>query len=148
MKYLAIVVQHAEHYSGTVHDLPVMATADTLEDLKRDLSQGIALWEDESTPPDQRAEQFADLPADIQAAYAELDFIEVFLEPAPMNPVSLEVERAIAKSGLSYRELARRMETGHASISRIASPFYWGHSLPMLRRLADVLGLQVQFKLS
>lgn len=86
MKYLAIVIQHAEHFSGTIHDLPVMAIANTLEDLQRDLSEGIALWEAESTPPAQRAQKFADLPTDIQAAYAELNPIEVFLEPAPHVP--------------------------------------------------------------
>lgn len=40
------------------------------------------------------------------------------------------------------------MGTGHAAISRMADPFYWGHSVSTLRKLADVLGLQVEVKLT
>ncbi|MFC6592390.1 type II toxin-antitoxin system HicB family antitoxin [Deinococcus lacus] len=148
MKYLAIITQTATGFSGTVHDLPVMATAKTLEALEQDLSEGLALWLDEATPPTKIAQKLSDLPADIQAAYEGQSPTELLIEPAPMNPVSLEVERAIEASGLSYRELARRMGTGHASLSRLANPFYWGHSLPMLRRLAEELGLHIELKLT
>ncbi len=69
---------------------------------------------------------------------------EVLLEPAAMNPVSAELLRAIEQSGLSYHEIARRMGTGHAVISRMVNPFYWGHSLPTVRRLARGAGDESQ----
>jgi transcriptional regulator with XRE-family HTH domain len=51
-------------------------------------------------------------------------------------------------AGLSQKELARRVGTSQQQISRLESPSYEGHSLSMLRRVAEVLGatLRVEIK--
>jgi transcriptional regulator with XRE-family HTH domain len=41
---------------------------------------------------------------------------------------------------LSQKELAKRVGTSQQQISRLESPSYEGHSLSMLRRVAEVLG--------
>jgi antitoxin HicB len=63
----------------------------------------------------------------------------VFLEPAPVNPVSLELWRAMKARGFSQRELARRMGTSPSAVHRLLDPFYFGHSLDTLRRAAEAL---------
>ncbi len=47
------------------------------------------------------------------------------------------------KVGLSQKELAKRVGTSQQQISRLESPSYEGHSLSMLRRVAEVLGAVV-----
>ena len=44
------------------------------------------------------------------------------------------------KAGLSQRNLARKLKTSQQNISRLESTSYEGHSLGMLRRVAEVLG--------
>jgi len=51
------------------------------------------------------------------------------------------------KSGLSQRELAKRVGTSQQQISRLESPSYKGHSLSMLRRVAEVLGAGVRVEI-
>ena len=148
MKFLALMTKTADGYAGLVPELTVLAVGDSPEEVQQALAQGVSLYLQDVPDARPLARHLAELPEDVQADYAGTDVQEVLLEPAPMNPVSLEVKRAIDASGLSYREVARRMGTGHAAISRMANPFYWGHSLPALHRLADVLGVQVQLKLS
>ena len=47
------------------------------------------------------------------------------------------------KAGLSQKELAQRVGTSQQQISRLESTSYKGHSLSMLRRVAEVLGAKV-----
>lgn len=49
--------------------------------------------------------------------------------------------------GLSQKELAKRVGTTQQQISRLESPAYEGHSLSMLRRVADVLGATVHVEI-
>jgi transcriptional regulator with XRE-family HTH domain len=51
------------------------------------------------------------------------------------------------ESGLSQRELARRVGTSQQQISRLESPGYEGHSLSMLRRVAQVMGASVRVQI-
>ncbi len=51
------------------------------------------------------------------------------------------------KAELSQRELARRVGTSQQQISRLESPSYEGHSLSMLRRVAEVLGAVVHVEI-
>ena len=51
------------------------------------------------------------------------------------------------KSGLSQKELARRVGTSQQQISRLESASYRGHSLRMLRRIADVLAARVHVEI-
>ena len=71
----------------------------------------------------------------------------VMITPAPLNPLSLELQRAVQASSLSTEELARRLHTGHWVITRMLDPFHWKHSLATVRALADVLSLEVQVQL-
>ena len=52
------------------------------------------------------------------------------------------------KAGLSQKELARKLHTSQQNISRLESPSYEGHSLTMLRRVAEVLGATVRVTLA
>jgi len=50
-------------------------------------------------------------------------------------------------SGLSQAELAKRVGTSQQQISRLESSNYEGHSLRMLRRVAEVLGAEVKVEI-
>ena len=47
-------------------------------------------------------------------------------------------------AGLSQMELAKRVGTSQQQISRLESPSYEGHSLSMIRRVAEALGCTVR----
>ena len=51
------------------------------------------------------------------------------------------------ESGLSQKELARRVGTSQQQISRLESPSYESHSLSMIRRVVEVLGATVQVQI-
>jgi transcriptional regulator with XRE-family HTH domain len=57
--------------------------------------------------------------------------------------VALQITDLRKKAGLSQTELARRLHTSQQQISRLESPSYEGHSLSMLRRVAEVLHAKV-----
>jgi transcriptional regulator with XRE-family HTH domain len=61
--------------------------------------------------------------------------------------IALQLAALRKKSGLSQKELARRLGTSQQQISRLESPQYEGHSLSMLRRVAEVLGARVHIEL-
>ncbi|UQN09187.1 type II toxin-antitoxin system HicB family antitoxin [Deinococcus sp. QL22] len=148
MKYLGLITKTADGYAGQIAELSVLATGDSPTEVEQLLAEGLALYLEDHTDIVPVAQRLSDLPADLQETYAGLEDVqEVLLEPALMNPASAEVLRAIEQSSLSYREIARRMGTGHAAIARMVDPFYWGHGLPTLRRLAEVLGLKVEVRL-
>jgi ribosome-binding protein aMBF1 (putative translation factor) len=49
-------------------------------------------------------------------------------------------------AGLSQAELARMVGTSPSVISRLEDADYHGHSLSMLRRVADALGKRIEFR--
>jgi transcriptional regulator with XRE-family HTH domain len=57
--------------------------------------------------------------------------------------VALQIATLREKAGLSQRDLARKLKTSQQQISRLESPSYEGHSLSMLRRVAEALGATV-----
>jgi len=57
--------------------------------------------------------------------------------------VALQLAALRKKAGLSQKELAQRVGTSQQQISRLESTSYEGHSLSMLRRVAEVLGATV-----
>lgn len=67
----------------------------------------------------------------------------VWLPPAEVNPVSLEIERALRERGWTQAELARRMGVHRAQVSRLTDPFYFGQNLSTLQRVAQALGAQL-----
>ena len=62
--------------------------------------------------------------------------------------VALQIAALREKAGLSQKDLARKLHTSQQQISRLESPSYEGHSLSMLRRVADVLGATVRVTLA
>jgi transcriptional regulator with XRE-family HTH domain len=61
--------------------------------------------------------------------------------------VAIQLASLRKKSGLSQKELAKRVRTSQQQISRLESPSYEGHSLSMLHRVADVLGATVRVEI-
>lgn len=75
------------------------------------------------------------------------DFAERFKKAGEAWDIALKLAALRKESGLSQRELARRVGTTQQQISRLESPSYEGHSLSMLRRVAEVLGATVHIEL-
>ncbi len=135
-------------YAGFAVDMPVYAwgkasRAEVRESLARGLSLFLAELEARGQAVPMPTEDLArvDLTGLCQAEV-------VWLEPAPMNPVSLELEQALRARGLSQRELARRMGTTPSAVHRLLDPFYFGHSLESLRRVAEALGVGLEVRLT
>jgi transcriptional regulator with XRE-family HTH domain len=75
-------------------------------------------------------------------------FAERFEKAGEAWDVALQLTALREKAGLSQRELARKLHTSQQNISRLESPSYEGHSLAMLRRVAEVLGATVRVTLA
>jgi antitoxin HicB len=70
--------------------------------------------------------------------------IALWLEPAAFNPVSLEIAMVMKAQNLRPADLARRLGVSRANVVRIVDPFYFGHSLALLARVADALGVRLE----
>jgi transcriptional regulator with XRE-family HTH domain len=74
-------------------------------------------------------------------------FAERFKKAGEAWDVALELAALRKESGLSQKELAKRIGTTQQQISRLESPSYEGHSLSMLRRVAEALGATIHIEL-
>jgi transcriptional regulator with XRE-family HTH domain len=70
-------------------------------------------------------------------------FKERFRKAGEAWDVAIQIASLRKRSGLSQKELGKRVRTSQQQISRLESPSYEGHSLSMLRRVAEVLGASV-----
>ena len=61
--------------------------------------------------------------------------------------VALQIAALRNEAGISQAELAKQVGTTQQQISRLESPSYEGHSLSMLRRVAEVLGAKVYVRI-
>ncbi len=75
------------------------------------------------------------------------EFAQRFKKAGEAWDVALKLASLRKVSGLSQKELARKVGTSQQQISRLESPSYEGHSLSMLRRVADVLGANIQVEI-
>jgi len=75
------------------------------------------------------------------------DFKEKFRKAGEAWDVAIQLASLRKASGLSQKELGKRVGTSQQQISRLESPSYKGHSLSMLRRVADVLGATVRVEI-
>jgi transcriptional regulator with XRE-family HTH domain len=75
------------------------------------------------------------------------DFREKFRKAGEAWDVAIQLASLRKASGLSQKDLAKRVGTSQQQISRLESPSYEGHSLSMLRRVADVLGANVHVEI-
>jgi len=75
-------------------------------------------------------------------------FAERFKKAGEAWDIAIQLSALRSEAGLSQKELATRLGTSQQQISRLESPSYEGHSLSMLRRVAEVLGasLRVEFQ--
>jgi len=64
-----------------------------------------------------------------------------------VGSISIQLVSLRKRAGLSQKELAKRVGTSQQQISRLESPSYKGHSLSMLRRVAEVLGAAVHVEI-
>jgi len=74
-------------------------------------------------------------------------FAERFKKPDKAWDIAIQLVSLRKKAGLSQKELAKRVGTSQQQISRLESPSYEGHSLSMLRRVADVLAASVHVEI-
>mgnify|MGYP005844057313 CR=1 FL=1 len=77
----------------------------------------------------------------------DADFAERFRKAGEAWDVAIKLASLRKKSGLSQKELAKRVGTSQQQISRLESPSYEGHSLSMLRRVVDVLGASIHVEI-
>ena len=75
------------------------------------------------------------------------DFAKRFKKVGVAWDLAVQLAALRQQAGLSQKELARKLSTSQQQISRLESPAYEGHSLSMLRRVAEVLGATVQVSL-
>jgi transcriptional regulator with XRE-family HTH domain len=75
------------------------------------------------------------------------DFAERFRKAGQAWDVALQLAALRKKAGLSQKELAKKVGTSQQQISRLESTSYEGHSLSMLRRVAEMLGATVKVEI-
>jgi transcriptional regulator with XRE-family HTH domain len=71
-------------------------------------------------------------------------FVARFKNAGEAWDVAVQITALRERAGLSQKELAKLVRTSQQQISRLESPGYEGHSLSMLRRVADVLHAKVR----
>lgn len=142
-RYLAVLSPTRSGFSASLPDLPgcVAAGKDyptTLEAIREALALHLeAMREDGDPIPPPVSTQVDDLEASERIEW---------VEPATINPVSQAVSELIRSTGKSLRSLAPEVGINYAALSRMQDPFYWGHSLATLRRLAEALGKEVHIE--
>lgn len=72
------------------------------------------------------------------------DFAKRFKKAGEAWEVALQITELREQAGLSQKKLADKLGTSQQQISRLESPAYEGHSLSMLRRVAHILGAELQ----
>jgi DNA-binding XRE family transcriptional regulator len=72
------------------------------------------------------------------------EFAARFEQAGEAWEVALQIAALRQQAGLSQKELARRLNTSQQQISRLESASYEGHSLSMLRRVAEALHARVR----
>jgi len=75
------------------------------------------------------------------------EFAERFKKAGKAWDVAIQLSSLRELKGLSQQELAKLVGTSQQQISRLESPSYEGHSLSMLRRVAEALNATVQLKI-
>jgi len=71
-------------------------------------------------------------------------FAERFKRAGEAWDVALQIAALRQRAGLSQKDLAKLLKTSQQQVSRLESPGYEGHSLSMLRRVAEALHAHVR----
>jgi antitoxin HicB len=144
-RYLAIIQEANNSFTAIVPDFwpGILVDADTKQEAELLLTQALAIYLHElGHPVTPTLQKLTDVPPERLVIFSDPQVIWVI--PAPMNPLSLMIATVIEQSGLSQREIALKMGTRPSVIIRLADPFYWGHSLDILKRLSQALGADLQ----
>lgn len=139
--YLTIISQSDKNWNALVVQPCCIVTASSRDKLIKLTSQAIALALEESPVPSATV-----IPPDIQETLDGSEEI-VYLEPAPINPVSRNLERVIQQANVSQSELARLMGVNRSAVSRLLNPFYWGHSVKAVYRVASALNQPISLEI-
>ena len=83
----------------------------------------------------------------LETQMKDADFVKCYQEAGEAWDVALQLAALRKKAGLSQKELARKVGTSQQQISRLESPSYQGHSLSMLRRVAEVLEAKIHVEI-
>jgi transcriptional regulator with XRE-family HTH domain len=83
----------------------------------------------------------------LQEQLKDPDFALRFKKAGEAWDLAIQLAALRKASGLSQKELAKRVGTSQQQISRLESPSYEGHSLSMIRRVAEVLGATVRVEI-
>ena len=142
MKYPFVIEPAANNLAASAVQFATLATSDSRAKLERLLAEQLALElrsyaEREQAPPAPLSEE------EINLSDYEAGSVVVYIEPAPLNPVSLTLAAELERLGVKPSELARRLDTSRSVVSRLTNPFYWGHSVKTLNRVAEVLGAEL-----
>ncbi len=71
-------------------------------------------------------------------------FAERFKHAGEAWDVALQIASLRQRAGFSQKDLAKLLKTSQQQISRLESPGYEGHTLSMLRRVAEALHARVR----
>jgi ribosome-binding protein aMBF1 (putative translation factor) len=99
---------------------------------------------DEGLADKMRAMKKTNFDAYLDEQLKNADFAERFKKAGVAWDLALQLAALRQQAGLSQKDLARKLRTSQQQVSRLESPSYEGHSLSMLRRVAEVLGATVQ----
>ena len=80
----------------------------------------------------------------LQDQLRDPDFAAQFKKAGEAWDLAIKLAGLRKDAGLSQKELARLVGTSQQQISRLESPSYEGHSLSMIRRVAEALGCSVR----
>jgi transcriptional regulator with XRE-family HTH domain len=83
----------------------------------------------------------------LQDQLRDPDFALRFKKAGEAWDLAIQLAALRKASGLSQKELAKRVGTSQQQISRLESPSYEGHSLSMIRRVAEALGATVRVEI-
>lgn len=147
MAYLTIIGKTETGWATLTPELTCIGTAKTREAAVEQAREAITLALGNDPAQAATITALEQVDAEIRSEMGSEDEV-IFLDPAPVNPISLEIAEALKSTGISQAELARRIGTSRSAVSRMVNPFYWGHSMDLLRRVAEALGLQIEVRLT
>lgn len=147
MEFRALISQEYGRWRGYVPDLNLRVSGKDEQEVISRLEvasgeQAAHLLAQGNLLPTPQAISKEDLSEDEFPTHGEWKFH--WITPRTPNPVSVAIKQAIKRSGQTASEIARQMQTSPAAITRMTDPSYEGHSLPGLRKLAQVLKLPLQ----
>jgi transcriptional regulator with XRE-family HTH domain len=79
----------------------------------------------------------------LQEEFEDKQFEKEFYNELGKARIALEIAYYREKAGLTQSELASKMKTSQSNIARLENPDYQKYSISLLRKIADVLDLEL-----